>query len=387
MDGIGQLFVQYQLKGYEKPYAALKAQVNAYDAFVRAEILPHARTDFRQPPELYAHSLEQFGVDMPLEEMQSRAKTAFQETRRTMQALAPLVAREKGWKLSDYRDVLRELKKSQLTGDAILAHYVARSREIEGIIQREAIVSVPARAMEIKLASEAESAQIPAPNMRAPRMIGNTGERGVFMLPLRIPGAAGEKAKQFDDFTYEAASWTLCAHEGRPGHDLQFASVVEHGVSLARALFAFNSVNVEGWGLYAEAEMAPYEPLEGQLVTLQNRLMRNARAFLDPGLQLGTVTRDEAYRILREDVGLSDAMATQEVERYLFMAPGQATSYFVGYSRLLEIREDAERALGTRFDRKRFNDFVLAQGMLPPSLLRKAVTDEFVPSMGQQTSN
>src|SRR5437867_3307830 len=159
---------------------------------------------------------------MPLEEMQSRAKTAFQETRRTMQALAPLVAREKGWKLSDYRDVLRELKKSQLTGDAILAHYVARSREIEGIIQREAIVSVPARAMEIKLASEAESAQIPAPNMRAPRMIGNTGERGVFMLPLRIPGAAGEKAKQFDDFTYEAASWTLCAHEGRPGHDLQF---------------------------------------------------------------------------------------------------------------------------------------------------------------------
>lgn len=387
IDGIGQLFAKYKLKGYEKNYAKLKTQLAAFDAFVKTEVLPTARTDFRQPPELYAFSLEQLGVDMPTEELQSRAKTSFQETQRAMQALAPQVAREKGWKLTDYRDVIKELKKSQLTGEAILAHYLKRSKEIEEIIRRESIVTVPAREMEIKLASEAESAAIPAPNMRPPRMIGNTGERGTFMLPLRIPGAPGEKDKQFDDFTHEAASWTLCAHEGRPGHELQFASVVESGVSLARALFAFNSVNVEGWGLYAEAEMVPYEPLEGQLIALQNRLMRNARAFLDPGLQLGTVTRDEAYRVLREEVCLSDAMATQEVERYMFMSPGQATSYFVGYSRLLEIRQDAQRALGPRFDRKRFNDFVLAQGMVPPSLLRKAVTEEFIPSLNQQTSN
>ena len=386
IDGIGQLFAKYKIKGYEKNYAKLKTQLAAFDAFVKAEVLPTARTDFRQPSELYAFSLEQLGVDMPIEELQSRAKTSFQETQRAMQALAPLVAKEKGWNVTDYRDVIKELKKSQLTGDAILAHYLKRSKEVEEIIRRESIVTVPAREMEIKLASEAESAAIPAPNMRPPRMIGNTGERGTFVLPLRIPGAPGEKEKQFDDFTHEAASWTLCAHEGRPGHELQFASVVERGVSLARALFAFNSVNVEGWGLYAEAEMIPYEPLEGQLIALQNRLMRNARAFLDPGLQLGTVTRDEAYRVLREDVCLSDAMATQEVERYLFMAPGQATSYFVGYSRLLEIRQDAQRALGPRFDRKRFNDFVLAQGLVPPSLLRKAVTEEFVPSLSQQTS-
>jgi hypothetical protein len=386
IDGIGQLFTKYKLKGWEKNYATLKTQLTAFDAFVKTEILPTARTDFRQPPEIYAFSLEELGVDMPIDELQSRAKTSFQETQRAMQALAPLVAKEKGWKATDYRDVIKELKKSQLTGDAILAHYLKRSKEVEEIIRRESIVTVPAREMEIKLASEAESAAIPAPNMRPPRMIGNTGERGTFMLPLRIPGAPGEKEKQFDDFTHEAASWTLCAHEGRPGHELQFASVVERGVSLARALFAFNSVNAEGWGLYAEAEMVPYEPLDGQLIALQNRLMRNARAFLDPGLQLGTVTRDEAYRVLRDDVCLSDAMATQEVERYLFKSPGQATSYFVGYSRLLEIREDAQRALGPRFDRKRFNDFVLAQGLVPPSLLRKAVTEEFIPSLSQQTS-
>ena len=162
--------------------------------------------------------------------------------------------------------------------------------------------------------------------------------------------------------------------------------MTEKGVSIPRALFAFNSTNAEGWGLYSEAEMQPYEPLDGQLMTLQNRLLRAARAILDPGLQAGTVTKDQAMRVLRQDVCCSEAMATQEVERYTFRAPGQATSYFVGYNRLLETRSEAQRALGDRFNRQAFNDFVLSQGLLPPTLLRKAVEEDFIPSQGGATA-
>ena len=246
------------------------------------------------------------------------------------------------------------------------------------MIRREKIVTLPARDMEIKLASEAESAAIPAPNMRPPRLIGNTGEKGVFVLPLRIPRAPGAKEKEFDDFTFDAASWTLTAHEGRPGHELQFSAMVEKGVSIARAIFSFNSVNVEGWGLYAESELQPYEPLDGQLVTLQHRLMRARAPTSIRASSSARSRKDEAYRVLREDVMLSDAMATQEVERYMLWAPGQATAYFVGYNRLLEIRRDAEMKLGPQFDRKKFNDFVLAQGVIPPALLAQAVREDFV---------
>jgi hypothetical protein len=378
--GIEELFKKYNITGYEADYAKLQQQLTAYDEFVHREILPRARTDFRQPPELYAFSLKQAGVDMPVDELMSRAQVAFEEIQTQMQMLAPLVAKEKGWKLTDYRDVLAELKKEQLAGEAILPLYQQRIKDLEKIIRDHEIVTLPQREMRIVLASEAESAAIPAPNFRPPRMIGNTGEMGTFLLPLRIPGKAGEGKLGFDDFTFAAASWTLTAHEGRPGHELQFSSMIERGVSLARALFAMNSTNAEGWGLYAEAEAQPYEPLEAQMVTLQHRLMRSARAFLDPGLQTGQTTREQATRILRSDVCLSEAMALQEVERYTFWAPGQAPSYFVGYNRLLEIREIAERELGAKFDRKRFNDFILSQGLLPPKLLRKAVMEEFVPA-------
>ena len=377
VQGIAKLFEKYKLEGWKKPYAALQQQLTDYDAFVRAEVLPRARTDFRLPAELYAFSLKQSGIDMPVPELTSRARVAFEELQTQMQCLAPLVAKEHGLTVTDYRGVLRELKKQQLVGEAILPFYQKRAADLERVIREHKIVTLPERAMKIELSSEAEAAAVPAPHMRPPRMIGNTGEMGVFVLPLNMPGKTG--TLKFDDFTSDAASWTLCAHEGRPGHDLQFAAMVEKGVSIARSLFAMNSVNVEGWALYAEAEAQPYEPLDAQMFVLQLRLMRAARAFLDPGLQGGTITQDEAMRVLRDDVGLSEAMATQEVQRYTFLAPGQAPSYFVGYSRLLEIRSDAERKLGTRFDRQRFNDFILAQGAVPPALLRQAVEEQFIP--------
>jgi uncharacterized protein (DUF885 family) len=229
----------------------------------------------------------------------------------------------------------------------------------------------------VRLATEAESAQIPAPNMHAPRLIGNHGEMGEFLLPLRIPSKDG-KTQQFDDFTFAAASWTLTSHEARPGHELQFASIIEKGVSIARAVFAFNSTNVEGWGLYAESIAFPFMPPEGQLVSLQHRMMRAARAFLDPELQAGKITPAEAKQLLMRDVVLSEALANEEVERYTIRSPGQATSYFYGYARLVELRADTEKALGARFDAQRFHDFILGEGLLPPPVLRKAVMNDFV---------
>jgi uncharacterized protein (DUF885 family) len=213
-----------------------------------------------------------------------------------------------------------------------------------------------------------------------PPFLHNTGQRGEFVLPLNIPSATGGAEDKYDDFTFDAVAWTLTAHEARPGHELQFDSMVEHGVSLARALYAFNSTNAEGWGLYSEYIMQPYEPAEGQLLTVQLRLLRAARAILDPGLQSGEITIPQAYAMLENDVMLSHAFAKEEVERFTYRAPGQANSYFYGYTRLLALRKEVEAALGTKFDQQKFHDFILAQGLLPPDLMRKAVLEDFVPS-------
>ncbi|NKF23794.1 DUF885 domain-containing protein [Solimonas marina] len=380
IDGIEKLFADSGLKGYEQPLATLRQQLGTYNDWVRKTILPRARSDHRLPPAIYADNLKQVGVDLDPDELIHRAQLSFAEIQNEMRALAPLVAKEKGYKVTDYPSVIAELKKDQVTGEAILPLYRDTLKAIEDTIRRDHIVTLPKREAKIRLASEAESAQIPAPFMSPPRLIGNTGEYGEFVLPLKVPGKDGKADLKTDDFTFRAAAWTLTAHEARPGHELQFAKMIEKGVSTARAVFAFNSVNAEGWALYAEAIMKPTFPLDGQLIGLQFRLMRAARAFLDPMVNLGRITPDQVDAFLQREVGLSPGMARSETDRYVFRMPGQATAYFVGYQAMMGIRAETELALGDKFNQQRFHDFLLAQGLLPPKLLEKAVLEQFIPA-------
>jgi uncharacterized protein (DUF885 family) len=106
--------------------------------------------------------------------------------------------------------------------------------------------------------------------------------------------------------------------------------------------------------------------------------LRAARAFLDPELQSGKIQPQDAYHVLEQDVVQSHAFAQEEVERYTYRAPGQANSYFYGYTKLIALRKDVEAALGPKFDQKKYHDFLLAQGLLPPDLMRQAVMENFV---------
>lgn len=376
MDGIEELLKKSGLKGWQKDMQALRKQVDEYGAWARSTVLPRARSSSQLPAEVYGNNLKQFGVAMSPHELIDRATASFAATRTELQTLTRELSAQRGWKIDDYRDIVRELKKQRIANDKLLPLYKERLAKIEAIVRRETMVTLPSREAVIRLATEAESAASPAPHIDPPRLIGNTGEPAEFVLPTKNPNAT--PGAEMDDFNYDAVTWTLTAHEARPGHELQFAKMLERGVSTARIVFAFNSANVEGWGLYAEAQMKEFFPLDGQIGVLQLRMMREARAFLDPMLNLGLIEPEEALRFLREEVMLSEPMAKQEVDRYTFRSPGQATAYFYGYSKLNALRTKTELALPNRFDALEYHDFIIGQGLLPFDLLEKAVMQEFV---------
>jgi hypothetical protein len=377
MEGIADLFRKAKLSGWEADLATLAAQIKAYDEWTRSAIIPRARKEVRLPLPIYVNRLANVGVDIAPEQMIERAGFDFQEVRDQMQVVANAIAAERKLPSSDYRDVIRELKKNQIAPGQLLPYYRERLKDIEGMIRKHDLVTLPAREANIRTATGAEAARSPAPFMTPPRLIGNTGEYGEFVIPLSNPNA--KSTERMNDFDFAAMAWTLTAHEARPGHELQFASIVEQGMSIARANFAFNSANVEGWGLYSEALILPYMPPEGQLVSLQARLLRMARALLDPQINLGRMTPEEAKKFLMQEVVLSEPFAQSEVDRYSFRSPGQATSYYYGYVKLRALKTQAEIALGQRFKLRAFNDFVISQGILPPDLMRQAVVEDFIP--------
>jgi hypothetical protein len=377
--GIGELLAETDLEGWQEPYEVLARQLRDYNDWVRAEILPRARDDYRLPPALYEDALRNWGVDADPLELIEQATKGYMDIRNEMEALAPLVASEKGYETRDYREVIALLKRDgALNGDKLLDHYYDVLSEIEAIIEREALITLPQRDAGIRIATEAETAVQPAAHLDIPRLLGNTGEYPYFVIPKLVQNDDG--SWQQNDSTYVAGSWTLTAHEARPGHEMQFSSIIESGVSIVRALFAFNSANVEGWGLYAEAIVRPYLPLEGQLISLQYRLIRAGRMFLDPMLNLGMITPDEARRLIVEDMAVGESWANHEIERYTYRIPGQATAYYYGYAKMQALRAQTELRLRDDFDQRAFHDFVLAQGILPPDILKEAVMNEFVPA-------
>ncbi|MEA2784689.1 MAG: hypothetical protein QOF71_793 [Candidatus Eremiobacteraeota bacterium] len=381
--GIDELLRKSALEGWHDAFEALREQHAAYARFIETDVLPRARTDHRLPPDVYAFALHYVGVDIAPAELAARAHAAFDAIQAEMQALAPRVAAEQGLAAHGYRDVIRALKANQIRGDAgaIVDFYRRRLEEIEAIVRRENLVTLPDRPARIRIATVAESAETPAAHMNPAPIVGNTGQAGEFVLPLDVPPAAGESGtERVDDFTHDAVTWTLTAHEARPGHEVQFERMLSGGLSLARAAFAFNSVNVEGWALYAEHIVLPFMPLAGQLCSLQMRLHRAARAFLDPELQSGALTPEQAAAVLEGDLVYSAPFARSEVERYTFRAPGQATSYFYGYVKLVALRAETEAALGARFDQRAFHDFILEQGLVSPDALRTAVLERFIPA-------
>lgn len=376
IQGIRGLFEASGLQGWETDYQLLREQLDQYLQWVDTELRKHARTDSQLPAAIYADSLKNYGVKATPQELMPMALYSYQLLRSEMKALARQIADKRGWEQKDLVSVIRALKREQLAPEDVLPLYRERLAAIEAIIEREDIVTLPQRPANIRLATEAESAAIPASFMTPPQLIDNTGQYGEFVLVQSNP-ALGDESRM-DDFSHESITWAVTVHEARPGHELQFARLIEDGTSLARAIYAMNSANSEGWGLYAESIMHEYLPLEGQLFSLYARITRAARMFLDPMVNTGQLSRDGARDFLMDELALSKAMASSEADRYAFTMPGQATSYYYGYIALMSMRSEVEVALGEAFNQREFHDFILRQGVLPPELLREAVLEEFV---------
>ncbi len=374
--GIKSVFERAEITEWEEEFALLELQLSEYADWLTAEMLPRARSSNQLPAEIYANNLKTYGVRATPDQLIAEAQYGYQFIRSEMKALALRIAERRGWEDKRLVPVMRKLKEEQIPQDQILEVYKDRLAQIEEIIRREDIITLPERAASIRMATEAESAAIPAPFMSPPQLINNTGQFGEFVLVQSNPSMEDDAV--MDDWSHDAITWALTVHESRPGHELQFASLVENGTSLARAIFAFNSANVEGWGLYAETIMHEYMPEEAQLFNLFTRLMRAARMFMDPMVNTGQITPEQAVDFMVEQIALSLPMASSEADRYSFRAPGQATSYYFGYMNLMRLRTEVEVVLGDDFNQREFHDFILEQGLLPPDILREAVLERFV---------
>jgi uncharacterized protein (DUF885 family) len=164
-------------------------------------------------------------------------------------------------------------------------------------------------------------------------------------------------------------------HEGAPGHHFQIALAQEmEGLPKFRQQ-GFYGAYTEGWGLYSERlghEMGLYSDPYQEFGRLAGEAWRAVRLVTDTGIHAMHWTREQAMQFFRDNTLLAEDNIRREVERY-FNDPGQATSYMVGMLKILELRDKAQRTLGSRFDIRDFHAVILENGALPLDLLESQV--------------
>ena len=181
--------------------------------------------------------------------------------------------------------------------------------------------------------------------------------------------------------TAENPKWglpTLTYHEGIPGHHLQLALRNEaQALPLIRKIQEFSGYS-EGWALYAEnlaVEMGMYDkdPV-GHIGMVHDALFRAVRLVVDSGMHAKRWSREQALKYYVDHIGDAEPAAITEIERYAVW-PGQASSYMVGKITWLRGRERAKKALGGRFDIRKFHDAGLLAGGVPLTVLDNVIDD------------
>ncbi len=185
----------------------------------------------------------------------------------------------------------------------------------------------------------------------------------------------------FNANTYDLKSrpkWemeALTAHEAVPGHHLQLSLAQElEDVPQWRRYDDYTAF-VEGWGLYAESlgdEIGLYKDAYSKFGQLTYEMWRAVRLVVDTGMHAKGWTRQQAIDYFKANAGKAEHDIEVEVDRYIVW-PGQALAYKIGELKLKELRAEAEKELGTKFDVRAFHDQVLGNGALPLDLLEKNV--------------
>ena len=174
-------------------------------------------------------------------------------------------------------------------------------------------------------------------------------------------------------FRYDIEALVL--HEALPGHHLQTAIAREtDNLPEFRRVFTATAF-AEGWALYAESlghELGTvYRDAPSRFGQLANEQFRAVRLVVDTGMHAMGWSRERAREYFKTHV---PAQSLAEIDRYIAW-PGQALAYKVGQLKFTELRQRAQKQMGSRFDVRDFHDVVLRNGRLPLDLLEQQVNE------------
>jgi uncharacterized protein (DUF885 family) len=360
----------------EKTMAALEE----YKTWLKNDLLPRSTGDFRIGQDKFRKKLRfALASDMSMEDLMKAARTDLEQTQKAIYETAlPLYKKQfpnaDEVTLSDRKKVtaavLDKLAEQRPNDETIVSYSKTVLKEATDFVKSKNLVRVPTTPVDIIVMPEFKRGQAIA-YCDSPGPLEKNGK--TFFAVAPTPNDWNQQRK--DSFFREYNNFMirdLTVHEAMPGHYLQLAHSNEFKApTLVRAIFQSGTF-IEGWAVYTEQVMAEagYGGAEVKMQQLKMRLRVICNAIIDQSIHAGNMSEQEALDVMMKEGFQQEGEAVAKWKRAR-LSSSQLSTYFVGVTEHLALREQAKARDGAKFDLTKYNDTVLSFGSPPVKYVRE----------------
>jgi uncharacterized protein (DUF885 family) len=345
-----------------------------YKKWLQSDLLPRSDGDFRLGMEKFRKKLRfALASNLSVEEIMKRAQADLAATQTAIYETALPLYKKYYPKadqatLNDKRKVtigvLDKLAEQHPDDDTIVGFAQKIVGEATDFVRKHDLVSVPDKPLKVIVMPEFKRGQGIA-YCDSPGPLEQNGE--TFFACEPTPKDWPEERKksfyrEYNDFMVR----DLTVHEAMPGHYLQLAHANEfRAPTLVRAIFRSGTF-IEGWAVYTEQMMAEagYGEQEVKMQQLKMRLRVIVNAMIDQGIHTANMSEQDALNLMMKEGFQQEGEAVAKWKRAR-LSSTQLSTYFVGVTEHLDLRERAKTKAGTAFDLKKYNNSVLSFGSPP----------------------
>ncbi len=351
-----------------------------YKKWLQEDLLPRSDGDFRIGEEKFRKKLRfSLASDLSMEEIMKRAKADLAATQTAIYETAlPLYKKAfpkaDAATLADKKKVttavLDKLAEQHPNDDTIVGYAKKTLAEATEFTKKKDLVTVFDQPLEIIVMPEFKRGQgIAYCDSAGP--LEKNGETFYAIEPTPASWSKERKESFYREYNnYMVQDLTI--HEAMPGHFLQLSHANKfRAPTLVRAIF-HSGTFIEGWAVYAEQFMAEagYGGPEVKMQQLKMRLRVICNAILDQSIHTANMSEKEALDLMMKEGFQQEGEAVAKWKRAR-LSSTQLSTYFVGVTEHLDLRERAKKKDGEKFDLKKYNDTVLSFGSPPAKYVRE----------------
>ena len=360
----------------EKTAAALED----YKKWLEKDLLPRSDGNFRLGAEKFRKKLRfALASDLSMEEIMKRAQADLQQTQTAIYETA-LPLYKKYFPGADDKTLADKHKVTaavldklaeQHPDDATVVGYAQKVvAEATDFVKQHNLVTVPEVPLDVIAMPEFKRG-VAIAYCDSPGPLEKNGKTFFAVAPTPKDWAKARKESFFREYNNYMIR-DLTVHEAMPGHYLQLAHANEfRAPTLVRAIFQSGTF-VEGWAVYCEQMMAEqgYGGPEVKMQQLKMRLRAIANAILDQSIHAGNMSEQEAMDLMTKEAFQQEGEAVAKWKRAR-LTSAQLSTYFVGVTEHLDLRDLAKKKAGASFDQKKYNDQVISYGSPPVKYVRE----------------